>query len=97
MLPQRFDERKIIMQIPIMEINEKGNISTIYNDFIDLYDLGLVTNIRRASHILFNQEKQYWEIINAQTNEIVSQNKIRDKCVEWEIENFQCGGKYYNE
>lgn len=83
--------------IPCLEIDNKGNISTLYNDNINLYELGKVTNVRRASNIEFNQKCQYWEVINARTKEIVYQNKIREKCVEWEIINFSPGGKYYNE
>lgn len=83
--------------IPCLEIDANGNISTLYSDEIDLYQLGQVTQVRRASHILFNQEKQWWEVVDAKTKEIVYQNKLRDKCIEWEIENFQPSGKYYNE
>jgi len=82
--------------IPVLEIDQKGNVSTLYNDEVYFYDLGLVTHVRRASEILFNQEKQWWEVINVTTKEIVYQNKIREKCIEWEIINFGCGGKYYN-
>lgn len=84
------------MNIPTIEINEQGNISTLYNDEIDLYAIGTVTHVRRASEILFNQECQYWEVVDAKTKEIVYQNKLRNKCIEWEIINFGCGGKYYN-
>ena len=81
----------------ILEINELGNIKCLYSDEVDLYSLGLVTHVCRASHILFNQKRQYWEVIDAITKEIVYQNKLRDKCIEWEIINFSPGGKYYNE
>lgn len=83
--------------IPCLEININGSISTLYNDDIDLYNLGLVTHVRRASEILFNQECQYWEVVDVKTREIVYQNKIREKCIEWEVINFSPGGKYYNE
>lgn len=85
------------MNIPIIEINEQGNISTLYNDNIDLYDLGLVTHVRRASLIEFNEKRQWWEVVNVATKEIVYQNKVREECLKWEIINFGCGGKYYNE
>lgn len=83
--------------IPVLEINESGDISTLYNDDVDLYSLGIVSRVHRASFIEFNEVKQYWEVVNAKTKEIVYQNKIREKCIEWEIINFGCGGKYYNE
>lgn len=82
--------------IPTLEINEEGNVLTLYNDEIDLYEIGTITHVRRASEILFNQKKQYWEVVNAKTNEVVYQNKIREKCLDWEIINFGPGGRYYN-
>jgi len=82
--------------IPIIEINEEGNISTLYNDCVDLYSIGTITHVRRASFIEFNETKQYWEVINAKTKEIVYQNKIREKCIEWEIINFGPNGRCYD-
>jgi 3-methyladenine DNA glycosylase AlkD len=83
--------------IPILEIDQQGNISTLYNDDLDLYELGLVTRVRRASFIEFNEKKQWWEVIDVVTKEVVYQNKVREKCIEWEINAFSPGGKYYNE
>lgn len=83
--------------IPTIEIDQQGNISTLYNDNIDLYSLGPVTHVRRASFIEFNETKQWWEVVDATTKEIVYQNKIREKCIEWEVINFSPGGRYYNE
>jgi len=80
--------------IPILEIDTKGNVSTLYNDQVDLYDLGSITHVRRASHINFNEKYQWWEVVDAKTKETVYQNKLRDKCIEWEIINFSPGGKY---
>lgn len=84
------------MNIPIIEINQEGNISTLYNDEVDLYSLGTITHVRRASHINFSEKQQWWEVVDAKTNEIVYQNKIREKCIEWEIINFGPGGGRYN-
>lgn len=81
----------------ILEISESGDIICLYSDQINLYEIGRVTSVKRASFIEFNETKQYWEVIDAKTKEIVYQNKIREKCIEWEIINFGCGGKYYNE
>jgi len=83
--------------IPNIEISKEGNISTLYNDDINLYELGAIRNVRRASEIRFNELFQDWVVVNAKTKEVVYQNKRRDKCVEWEIINFAPGGKYYNE
>lgn len=81
----------------ILEINELGNLISLYTDEIDLYSLGLITHIRRASEILFNQEGQWWEVVDVETKEIVYQNKNRELAIQKEIELFSPGGKYYNE
>jgi hypothetical protein len=85
------------MNIPVIEIDQVGNISTLYNDEINLYEIGTVTHVRRASFIEFNEKRQWWEVIDVVTEEVVYQNKIREKCIKWEIINFGPGGRYYNE
>ncbi len=79
--------------IPTIEIDKEGDIETLYTDDIDLYDLGIVENVRRASNIEFNQIKQAWEVIDAATNKIVHENKNRDDAIAWEINEFSPGGK----
>ena len=81
--------------IPIIEINNLGNIETLYTDEIDLYKLGQVKNIRRASFIEFDEEEQYWMVLRADTSEVVYTNKNREESIKWEIENFQPGGRFY--
>jgi hypothetical protein len=81
--------------IPNIEINKEGNILTLYNDEVDLYDLGLVTNVRRASHIVFNEIKQWWEVVDMKTGEVVHKNKNRELAINKEIELFSPGGEYY--
>ena len=81
--------------IPTLEIDDAGNITTLYTDEIDLYALGQVHSVRRASHLDFNEEKQIWEVVNAATGEIVHSDKNRSKAIEWEVVNFSPGGKYY--
>jgi len=83
--------------IPVLEIDQKGNVSTLYNDEVDLYDLGLVTHVCRASFIEFNELKQEWEIIHVKTRKIIGHDKNREEAIEKEIEMFQPGGEYYNE
>ena len=83
--------------IPTLEIDEQGNISTLYNDKIDLYSIGKVTHVRRASFIEFSEMNQKWEIIHIKTGEIIGCDKNRERAIEKEIEMFQPGGKYYNE
>jgi len=85
------------MNIPTIEIDSNGNMSTLYNEDIDLYSLGLVTHVRRASFINFNEINQGWEIIHAKTGKTIGYYKNREKAIEKEIEIFQPGGKYYEE
>ena len=81
--------------IPVLEIDEQGNIRTLYTDEIDLYCLGKVENVRRASHLDFNESLQQWEVVQASTGKIVHKGSNRTKAIEWEIQNFSPGGKYY--
>lgn len=81
--------------LPVLEIDEFGNVTTLYTDEIDLYAIGKVCNMRRASHVDFNEEFQVWEVKSAKTGQIVHTNKNYDKAVEWETINFSPGGKYY--
>jgi hypothetical protein len=85
------------MNIPVIEIDQVGNISTLYNDEINLYEIGTVTHVRRASFIEFNEIKQGWEIIHAKTKKIIGYDKNRERAIKKEIEMFQPGGKYYEE
>lgn len=83
------------MTIPVIEIDENGNITTLYNDRIDLYEIGRVHNVHKASHVEFAEEKQEWQIISAKTGEVLGFDKNREIAIEKEIEMFQPGGEYY--
>jgi hypothetical protein len=82
------------MNIPTIDIDTEGNITTIYKDDLCLRELGIIYGVRRASWIHFNELSQEWVVINSTNNVPVYSDKNRDKCVEWEIENFGPGGKY---
>lgn len=81
--------------IPTLEIDIDGNIQTLYNDDINLYDLGKVCNVKRASHINFNEQQQRWQVVCATTGKIVFSHHNRAQAIRWEIENFSPDGKYY--
>jgi len=85
-----------IYMIPCIEIDENGNISTLYNDFVDLYEVGRVHNVRKASYVEFAEEKQEWQIISAKTSEVLASDKNREKAIDKEIEMFQPGGVMYD-
>ena len=82
--------------IPTIEIDECGNITTLYNDEVDLYELGRVHDVHKASNVEFNESQQLWEIIHAKTGKVVGSDKNREEAIKKEIRMFQPGGEYYN-
>lgn len=80
--------------IPTLEIDENGDIHTLYTDKIDLYELGLVTDVRKASYIEFNEEDQTWEV-RLPNGTVIATDKSREKAIEKEIELVGPGGRYY--
>jgi len=83
--------------IPTIEIDENGNVRTLYTDEVDLYEIGHVADVRRASNVEFSEARQEWEVIDAITGKIVHTNKSRTDAIEWEIANFSPGGSLYLE
>jgi len=83
--------------IPTIEINNDGDIQTIYTDEIDLYALGEVHNVKRASSIEFDEASQEWVVIQASTDNIIHRNKSRTQAIAWEIEELGVSGQYYKE
>jgi len=81
--------------VPSLEIDTKGNISTLYNDLVDLYEIGRIHNVQKASFVEFAEEKQEWQIISVKTGEVLGSDKNREKAIEKEIQMFQPGGDYY--
>ncbi len=81
--------------IPTIEIDNDGNIQTLYSDEVDLYALGEVHSVRRASNVEFDETNQEWMVIQTSTGEIIHRNKSREQAISWEIEELGVGGKYY--
>lgn len=80
--------------IPTLEIDENGDIHTLYTDKIDLYELGLVTDVRKASYVEFNEDGQTWEV-RLPNGTVIATDKSREKAIEKEIELVGPGGRYY--
>ncbi len=76
------------------EIDENGDLRSRYTDEIDLYSLGTVTNVRRASHIKFDEQGQEFMVIDAVTDQVVHRNKRRCDAIAWEQEHFGPGGSH---
>ena len=84
----------LMTAIPVVEFDENGDVATLYTDEIDLYELGLIGDVRRASHVEFDEVKQEWMVLKAD-GEVVHRDKNRDQAIAWEIRNFGPGGKHY--
>jgi len=78
----------------IFEITEEGDLNGLYTDEIDLFAVGRLTNVRKASNVEFNEEKQVWEVLSLE-GEVLYTNTNREAAIEWEIEAFSLGGPYY--
>ncbi len=78
----------------VLEIDEQGDIHGLYTDDVDLFAVGRVTNIRKASNIDFNEEGQVWEVLSLE-GKVLHTNQNREKAIEWEVDAFSPGGKHY--
>jgi len=79
--------------IPVLEFDENGDIVTLYTDEIDLYELGVIGGVRRASHVEFDQARQEW-MVRTPDGEVVHRDRNRERAIEWEIWNFGPGGPH---
>ncbi len=82
------------MSTIVFEVDEKGNMHGLYTDEIDLFSIGRVTKIRKASNIEFNEEEQVWEVLSLY-GEVLHKNTNRQSAIDWEIGAFSPGGKHY--
>lgn len=80
----------------VLEIDGNGNVHGLYTDRVDLYSIGKIVNIRKASNVDFNQDKQTWEVASLD-GEVLYTHPNREEAVEWEIISFSPNGPYYNE
>jgi hypothetical protein len=80
--------------IPTLEIDTNGNIRTLWSDEIDLYELGRVENVQRASNVIFNEARQVWQV-KLLDGTIIHENRSREAAIRREIELLSPGGKYY--
>lgn len=80
----------------VLEINKAGDIYGLYTDQIDLFSLGRVTNVRKASNVEFSEAKQIWEVLSLD-GKVLHTNPNREKAIDWEIEAMSPGGQYYDQ
>lgn len=81
------------MQI-VFEIDREGKMHGLYTDEINLFGVGRITNVRKASNVEFNETEQVWEVLSLD-GKVLYQNSNRQMAVDWEIEAFSPGGKHY--
>ncbi len=70
------------MNTLVLTINADGAGSCLYSELIDLQSIGAL-DIRRASHIEFNNATQEWEAKSLKGVVLFSAGS-RSACVEWE-------------
>lgn len=80
--------------IPAILVDEDANAHTLYNEAVDLREIGRIEHVRRASHVMFNEVAQEWTVVCAVTGCVVHRNTSREAAIAYEIEHFQPGGVY---
>ena len=78
----------------VFDIDAEGNMHGLYTDEIDLFSIGRVTDVRKASNVEFNETEQVWEVLSLE-GEVLHKNSNRQAAIDWEIEAFSPGGKHY--
>jgi len=84
-----------VSRIPTIEIDENGDLHTLYTDEVDLFEIGKVTNVRKASNVEFNEKDQVWEVLSLE-GEVLYTHKNRDEAINWEVEMFSPSGPLYD-
>lgn len=77
----------------IFEIDTDGNLHCLYTDKINLFSIGRVTDVRKASNVEFNENIQRWEVCNL-NGIVLHTNPNRKAAIEWEIEAFSPSGPH---
>ena|GEM_PF-3021936 len=69
--------------VPVLEFDENGDVVTLYTNEIDLSALGIIGDVRRASHVDFDEANQEWVVLKA-SGEVVHRDRNRERAIEWE-------------
>lgn len=78
----------------VLDIDPTGDIHCLYTEKIDLFAVGRVVNIHKASNVEFNENEQIWEVLSLD-GKVLHKNTSREAAIEWEIEAFEPGGEHY--
>lgn len=79
------------MVIATFEINDDGDLCGLYTDDVNLYEVGRLSEVRDASNVEFNHDKQVWEVV-LPSGKVVHENKNRTLAIEWEKAHLAPGG-----
>ncbi len=79
----------------VFDIDEKGNLHGLWTEEIDLFSIGRIINVRKASNVEFNQNKQKWEILSLE-GEVLHEETSREAAIKWEIAALSPGGEHYD-
>ncbi|MBX3742492.1 MAG: hypothetical protein KF712_16010 [Akkermansiaceae bacterium] len=75
------------MSSSILRFDPTGKVACLYTEAIDLRSLGTL-EIKRLTDVRFHDETQQWEVLMADTGEIVHRDPSREACLQWEREHL---------
>jgi hypothetical protein len=79
----------------ILEIDEVGDVHGLYTDKVNLFSIGRIENVKKASNVEFNEQSQTWMVLSLDSK-VLYQNQNREVAIQKEIELFSPGGKFYD-
>lgn len=71
----------------VFSIEPSGVIRCLWNELFPLRELGTL-DVQRASSIEFNPASGQWDVRWTGSDAVVFSHGSRDKCIEWEQEQF---------
>jgi len=78
----------------ILEFDTDGNLNGLYTDEVDLYEVGVLTDVRRASNVVFDFANQEW-LVETLPGLVIARDKSRERAIQREIELLGPGGQYW--
>lgn len=78
----------------VLDIDKEGNVHGLYTDEINLFSIGKITNVRKASNVEFCEENQTWQVLSLD-GKVLYENRSREEAIEWEIAALSPGGTHY--
>ncbi|KKN91236.1 hypothetical protein LCGC14_0221040 [marine sediment metagenome] len=79
----------------VLDIDPAGDVHCLYTDEIDLFAIGRVVGVRKASNVEFNEKKQVWEVLSLE-GKVLHESCSRVAAIDWEIKAFSPGGMCYD-